>query len=154
MSNNTIEIETTSQQASIALAKTIASHLKGGEVLELISDLGGGKTTFTKGLALGLNSKDRVSSPTFTIENIYEGDKLKLHHLDFYRLNDAGILRDMVSEVLSSKTDVLVIEWAEIIEDVLPAKRLVINILATGENTRKIKLTYPDELNYLMEDVK
>jgi len=64
------------------------------EIIELRSDLGGGKTTFTQGLAAGAGSKDAVSSPTFTLKKIYRAGELHIYHYDFYRLNEPGILKD------------------------------------------------------------
>jgi tRNA threonylcarbamoyladenosine biosynthesis protein TsaE len=116
--------------------------------------LGGGKTVFVKGLARGAGSKDQVSSPTFTISKEYKASRFDLHHFDFYRLSEPGIISLELKEVLESENTVVVIEWAEIIKKVLPAKTLQVNIVQLGGNSRKIVFIYPKELRYLLEGVK
>lgn len=105
-------------------------------MIELISDLGGGKTTFVRGLVNGINSEDRVTSPTFTVSNQYHGSGLTVHHFDFYRLLEPGIMRDEIAEVINDQKNVTIVEWADIVADVLPANRLTISIKATGEQSR------------------
>lgn len=146
----TWETESTSLEATGELAARIGGQLKGGEVIELVSDLGGGKTTFVRGLAAGMGSHDQVSSPTFTLSNEYAAGKLTLRHFDFYRLSEPGIMRNELSEVLADPAAVTVIEWAGIVEDVLPAERLTIRITVTGETSRRFTFEYPTELAYLI----
>lgn len=124
--------------------------MRGGEVIELVSDLGGGKTAFVRGLAAGLGSRDAVRSPSFTIGNQYRGDKLTLYHFDFYRLHEPGIMREELAEVLANPEAVVAVEWANIIQDVLPAKRLSIHIRAAGPRSREFTFSYPAELAYLV----
>lgn len=128
----------------------IGRRLKGGEVIVLHSDLGGGKTSFIRGLAQGMGSKDVVRSPSFTVAHQYRAGNLMLHHFDFYRLVDPGILRDELREVLQDEHAVVAIEWADIVTDILPVKHLTIHINATGETTRLFKCMYPDSLMYLI----
>jgi tRNA threonylcarbamoyladenosine biosynthesis protein TsaE len=135
----------------LKLAAKIGSKLKGGEVIELVSDLGGGKTTFVKGLAKGLGSDDEVHSPSFTLSNEYKAGQLKIYHFDFYRLQEPGIMREELAEAVADLTGVVVVEWPEIVEDVLPPARLIIKIKATGENSRLLTFTYPKNLAYLLE---
>lgn len=97
-----------------------------------------------------MGSDDIVHSPSFTISNQYRAGKLTLHHLDFYRLNEPGIMRDELAEILTDPQAVVVVEWADIIEDVLPFDRLRIRITATDETSRELSFTYPDTLNYLI----
>lgn len=122
----------------------------------LVSDLGGGKTTFVRGLARGAGSKDKVSSPSFTISNEYLVQKNasinKLVHFDFYRLSDPGIIANEIAEVIDDKKSVVVVEWAEIVEDVLPKERLTIELVPNGDDSRLIKLKFPDNLGYLKTD--
>lgn len=122
--------------------------LKGGEVIELDSDLGSGKTTFVKGLAQGIGSADRVASPTFTISKIYKGPKLSLHHFDFYRLSDAGILADELKESLQNPQVITVIEWSGIVKNVLPKRRISIKLLPLAGNLqqREMSIKYPASL--------
>ncbi len=122
------------------LAEKIGSRLRGGEVIELVSDLGGGKTTFVRGLAKAIGSEDVVSSPSFTINNVYQGTTLRMYHFDFYRLPEAGILRDELAEILTDPQAVTVVEWGDIVEDVLPADRITIRIAVTGETSRQYRI--------------
>lgn len=94
------------------LAQKIGNQLKGGEVIELIGDLGTGKTTFVNGLAKALDCKEDVSSPTFTVCNTYHG-RLKIEHCDFYRLSqDDKLISKEIEDLLDPQT-VLVLEWSE-----------------------------------------
>lgn len=125
---------------------------RGGEVFVFGSDLGGGKTTCVKGLVKGLGSQDTVTSPSFTINQVYAGrDDVQIHHFDFYRLNQAGVVAYEIAEVLDDPKAVVVIEWADIIEDVLPPRRVLITIerLASAENDRLITVKLPKSLDYL-----
>jgi tRNA threonylcarbamoyladenosine biosynthesis protein TsaE len=149
-----IKVQTNNPDQTIQLACAVGAQLKGGEVVELVSDIGGGKTTFTKGLALGAGAKAEVKSPSFVIKNEYIAGAVTLHHLDFYRLNDPGIMRQTVSEIASDKLSVMVIEWADIISDVLPKTRVSVSIRPTDDQVREITINYPVKLSYLIEGVK
>lgn len=108
-------------------------------VIELVGDVGAGKTTFVKGLATGLGITEDVASPSFTISRVYDvPDGRRLHHYDFYRLTDAGILRDELGEVTADSSAVVVIEWADIVGGVLPDDHARLTIRATGETTRAV----------------
>lgn len=133
-----------------AFAAAIGSLLRGREVLELISDVGGGKTTFVKGLAKGLHITDTVQSPTFTISRLYNGrDDLELHHFDFYRLNEAGIVADELAESLQQPNAIVAVEWGEIVHDVLPAHRMSIRLKSVGDDQRIITVTTPQGMEYI-----
>jgi len=122
----------------------IGRSLKGGEIIELIGDVGAGKTTLTKGIAAGLGVKDDVQSPSFTINRLYGArDGLSLAHYDFYRLNDAGIMKDEISETIGDYKVVTVIEWAEAVSGVLPGSRSFVRIKVTSENGRLIEISGP-----------
>jgi tRNA threonylcarbamoyladenosine biosynthesis protein TsaE len=125
--------------------------LRGGETIELISDLGGGKTAFVRGLVQGAGSTDRVSSPSFTLRNEYKTSKFTIYHFDFYRLTEPGIMQEELAETLADHKAVTVVEWADIVEKVLPAERLTITITATGEHSRQLAFQYPASLSYLLE---
>jgi tRNA threonylcarbamoyladenosine biosynthesis protein TsaE len=146
-----LRIVSTSTDDTARLAEAVGAKLRGGEVLELISDLGGGKTTFVRSLAKGMGSTDKVGSPTFTISREYKAGDLTLHHFDFYRLAEAGIMSEELTEVLNDPQAVVAIEWAGIVENVLPADRLTIKITATGETERVFDITYPPKLAYILE---
>jgi tRNA threonylcarbamoyladenosine biosynthesis protein TsaE len=137
----------------LQLAEHIGSKLRGGELIELVSDLGGGKTALVRGLARGAGSEDTVSSPSFTISNQYKAHGLTLHHFDFYRLHEAGILEAELGELLVDPEAVVIIEWADIVEQILPTKRMTIRIRPTGENSREFLFEYPETLEYLLSEV-
>lgn len=142
-----------SSGATEQLAETLGRNVRGGEVIELVSDLGGGKTTFVRGLARGLGSQDHVSSPTFKVSNTYQGKDLTIHHLDFYRLSEAGLMAHELQEVMDDPKAVVVIEWGEVVRDVLPAERCNVTIKRTGDESRKITITCPGNLKYLLENL-
>jgi tRNA threonylcarbamoyladenosine biosynthesis protein TsaE len=127
----------------------IGRKLRGGEVIELVGDLGAGKTTFVRGLAEGISSRDMVSSPSFTLSNEYRSETLTLHHFDFYRLQEPGIMERELSEVLEDSQAVAVIEWGGIAEAVLPPGRLTVRIKPTGETSREFMFSCPNNLKYL-----
>lgn len=135
-------IEVTSESQMKQLAARIGAQLKGGEVFELVGDIGAGKTTFTKGLALGLAVDDDVQSPSFTISRVYEArDGIQLAHYDFYRLEDAGIMASEIAELVNDPTSITVVEWAGIIDGVLPEGRIRIAITAPSETVRLVDIT-------------
>lgn len=119
-----------------------------------MSDLGGGKTTFVRGLARGAGSTDKVASPTFTISREYETSRFVIAHFDFYRLAEAGIVADELAEVIGDPNRVAVVEWGEIVHDVLPADRLTISIRMVSEEARELTFEYPDTLGYLLEGLR
>jgi tRNA threonylcarbamoyladenosine biosynthesis protein TsaE len=129
------------------LGELLGKVLSGGETIELCSDLGGGKTTFTRGLVRGLGSKDTVSSPTFTISRIYNcKSDMRIEHYDFYRLHEAGIVADELAESLHDKNVITVVEWSDVVQDVLPKDRLTIEFKAVSDNPeeREIIIKYPE----------
>lgn len=153
--DTTWQIESTGSDFTEQLAEKIGKALRGGEVIELASDLGGGKTTFVRGLARGMGSADRVASPTFTISKVYEAPnkQLSLHHFDFYRLHEAGLIGEELADVLHDKHIVTVVEWADIIQNVLPTARLTITIhkMPHDVEARLLTFTAPKDLQYLVE---
>ena len=134
------EKEINSTDEMIAFGEEIGGQISGGMVLELIGDVGAGKTTFTKGLAKGLGISETVQSPTFTISRVYEGEKLTLSHYDFYRLNDYGIMEMELAENLSNTKNVTVVEWAGDLAEILPKKHLKLVFESLNENQRKVKV--------------
>lgn len=109
------------------LGRRLAAVLRSGDVVAYRGDLGAGKTAFTRGLARGLGSAARVSSPTFTIVNEYDGP-LPLFHFDLYRLSDAGELFDIGWEDYLSRPGVCAVEWSERAEEALPPGTIVVTI--------------------------
>lgn len=135
----------------MALARKIGGQLEGGECIELVSDVGGGKTTFVRGLADGAGSGDHVSSPTFTVSKVYKTKSFDIVHFDFYRLQDADLIAYEVEEAVLDPKTVIVVEWSEIIKHVLPEARLVVSISALSENKRSIRISCDGKLDYLLE---
>jgi tRNA threonylcarbamoyladenosine biosynthesis protein TsaE len=134
-------IEVNSEQETKALATRIGNSLKGGEVFELVGDVGAGKTTFVKGLALGLGIHDDVQSPSFTISRVYDArDNLQLVHYDFYRLSEPGIMANEVAEMIQDTQTITVIEWSGIVENILPSNRHTITFESPSENVRRLTL--------------
>jgi tRNA threonylcarbamoyladenosine biosynthesis protein TsaE len=131
----------------------LGSLLKGAEIIELRSDLGGGKTTFVKGLARGSGSKSHVVSPTFTLNRVYEAPNFAIHHYDFYRLNDAGIMADQLAETIEDRRAVVVVEWADIVDDVLPKDRISIEFKPAADepDERNISISYPAKYSRLIK---
>lgn len=150
-STMTWETESTSSEQTEQLAAKLGANLRGGEAIELVSDLGGGKTTFTRGLVRGSGSEDKVGSPTFTLSREYAAPHFTFAHFDFYRLNEAGIVADELAEVIGDPNYVAVVEWGDIVHDVLPKARLTVRFAHTGEDTRKLTFEYVPELDYLMK---
>lgn len=128
-----------SSEDMISFGKELGNSLKGGEVIELIGDVGAGKTTFTKGLAKSLGITDEIQSPTFTISRVYEGTKNNLVHYDFYRLNDAGIMAIEMQDVIDDPNNITVIEWGEPVREVLPKKYITVKIKIISENIREVE---------------
>ena len=123
------------------LGAKLGALLRGGEIIELVGDVGAGKTTFTKGLARGLDVDEDVQSPSFTISRVYDASSgLRLAHYDFYRLHNAGIMADDLRETLGDPITVTVIEWAEIVSGVLPEDRLTLLISSISEDDRRVEL--------------
>lgn len=139
-----------------ALGAKIGALLNAGDILELVGDVGAGKTTLAKGIASGLGVKEDVQSPSFTISRVYEtASELRLAHYDFYRLNNAGIMAAELHETLGDSHTITIIEWADIASDVLPADRLTIHITSPGEYSRKLELTAGGEKsNTLLRGLK
>jgi tRNA threonylcarbamoyladenosine biosynthesis protein TsaE len=129
-------------QAMIAFGARIGAQCVGGEVIELVGDIGAGKTTFTKGLAAAMGIDDDIQSPTFTISRVYDANDGKiLAHYDFYRLDDAGIMSAELAESVHDDHTVTVIEWGSIITDILPADTLTIEITPQDKEMRVVTMT-------------
>jgi len=150
------QVRSTGSADTERLAENLGKLLKAPAVLELRSDLGGGKTTFTRGLVRGLGSSDRVSSPTFTLNKIYGAEDLEIHHFDFYRLSDPGVVSDQLEESLQNSRVVTVVEWSDIVRGVLPDERLIIEFkpVADDPDERQIQIHYPETLASLIEELQ
>jgi tRNA threonylcarbamoyladenosine biosynthesis protein TsaE len=134
-------IEVLSEATMQQFGEKIGRVLQGGEVLELVGDVGAGKTTMVRGIARGMGVDETVQSPSFTINRVYDApNHLQLSHYDFYRLADPGIMRGELNEAVHDPQTVVVIEWADTVEQTLPADRLTITITSPSETTRQLEL--------------
>ena len=115
------------------LGAALAKHLHAGDVIAYLGDLGAGKTAFTRGLARGLGCTARVTSPTFTIVNEYEGT-LPLFHFDMYRLGDAEELFDIGWDEYLARGGVCAVEWSERVRSEIPADAVTVTIRRCEEN--------------------
>ena len=123
------------------LGLEIANALEPGDVVALIGDLGTGKTALTKYIAEGLGVKEEISSPTFTIIKEYKSGRLPLYHFDVYRLGSGEELLDIGAEDMLEGDGACVIEWADIVADVLPEDSLVVSLdYGADENERTAQI--------------
>ena len=136
-------IESFSPQDTYELGKRIGETAEAGSVITLIGDLGVGKTVFTQGLAAGLGITEPVNSPTFTIVQIYEGGRLPFYQFDVYRIGDVSEMDEIGYEDCFYGEGVCLIEWADLISEILPEKYTRVTIskdLEKGFDYRKILL--------------
>lgn len=137
-------VETYSEKETYELGKKIGKESKAGDVYALIGDLGVGKTLFSKGLARGLDIDEPISSPTFTIVQVYEDGRLPLYHFDVYRIGDIMEMDEIGYEDYIYGNGVCLIEWANLIEEILPEKYteiLIEKVIEKGFDYRKITIT-------------
>ena len=139
-----MEIYTNSVAETEAVGERLADALSPGSVVALFGGLGAGKTAFVRGLARGLGSKDRVTSPTFTIVNEYSG-RLALFHFDMYRLGGAEELFDIGWEDYLARGGVCVVEWSENVEPAFDGSELRVTIEKRSDFDRKITVNRPKE---------
>jgi tRNA threonylcarbamoyladenosine biosynthesis protein TsaE len=129
--------EVSSEDTMKKFGAQIGALLCGGEIIELVGDVGAGKTTLAKGLAVGLGIEETLQSPSFTISRIYDSpEQLRLAHYDFYRLEDAGIMADELGETLQDPQTITLIEWAGIVRGILPTDHLTMTITSPTEQSR------------------
>ena len=136
-------IETRSPEETFALGEKLGREAKPGQIYTLNGDLGTGKTVFTQGFAAGLGITEPVNSPTFTILQVYEEGRMPFYHFDVYRIGDVEEMDEIGYEDCFYGEGVCLIEWAELIEEILPEKVIVVTIekdLEQGFDYRKITL--------------
>ena len=136
-------IETRSAKETFELGFEIGSRAKAGDVYTMVGDLGVGKTVFTQGMAKGLEITEAISSPTFTIVQVYDEGRLPFYHFDVYRIGDISEMDEIGFEDYVYGEGVSLIEWANLIEEILPEKRTEITIekdLEQGFDYRKITI--------------
>jgi len=135
-------IETRSAQETYELGLKIGKEAKKGQVYTMVGDLGVGKTVFTQGMAHGLGIKEPISSPTFTIVQVYDDGRMPFYHFDVYRIGDITEMDEIGYEDYIYGEGVSLIEWANLIEEILPKERIEIQIekdLEQGFDYRKIR---------------
>lgn len=136
-------IESNSEKDTYLLGLELGQKAKAGTVYTLVGDLGVGKTVFTKGLAKGLGIEEPVSSPTFTIVQVYEEGRLPFYHFDVYRIGDIEEMDEIGYEDYVYGEGVSLIEWADLIEDILPEHYTEVKIekdLEKGFDYRRISI--------------
>ena len=145
-------IETRSAEETFALGKKIGEQARPGDVYTLVGDLGVGKTVFTQGLAEGLEITEPISSPTFTFGQVYEEGRLPFYHFDVYRIGDVEEMDEIGFEDYIYGEGVSLIEWSNLIEEILPEKKVKITIekdLEQGFDYRRIMIEGLDETTLL-----
>ena len=136
-------IESNKEQDTYDLGYELGQHAKPGQVFTLVGDLGVGKTVFTQGFAKGLGIEEPVNSPTFTIIQEYHEGRLPLYHFDVYRIGDVEEMDEVGFDEYVSGEGVSLVEWANLIEEILPENRVNITIekdLEQGFDFRRITI--------------
>ncbi len=138
-----MKYQTNSLEETQKIASDLAKKMKPG-VIALYGDLGAGKTTFTQGFAKGLGIKDKIISPTFVLIRQHQipNKKQVFYHVDMYRIDNPASIKELgIEDLLNTKDDLVLIEWAEKIEDFLPKNSTKIFIKTTSENQRQITIS-------------
>ncbi len=136
--------ESKSPEETERLGEELARGLKGGDVVALVGELGGGKTTFVRGMARALGVKGYVKSPSFAIINIYDGGRLPFYHIDLYRIEGARDLYETGMDEYVYSKGVSVIEWAERAPEIMEDCSHVVRFLFRSENERAIEIEKRD----------
>ncbi len=141
-------LESKSPEDTFQIGMRLGKLAEAGDVYTLTGDLGVGKTVFTKGFAKGLGIEESINSPTFTILQIYEGGRLPLYHFDVYRIGSVEEMEETGFEEYIMEDGVSLIEWADLIEEILPRKRtrvLIEKDLEKGFDYRRITVELTGE---------
>lgn len=137
-----MELRVDDEREMKAFGRRLGAMLMGGEVIELVGDVGAGKTTLVKAIADGMGIEEDVGSPSYTLSQVYEAPYgLSLAHYDFYRLDDPGIMADALDETLKDKRVVTAIEWGDLVAGVIPYDHLQIKITPLSDNARQLSVT-------------
>ena len=134
-----LTLESRSAAETRALGERLASHLHPGDVVLLEGQLGAGKSELTRGIAKGLGVTETVTSPSFTILNVYESGRCPLYHFDWYRLEDAEELYELGLDEYLGGDGIAVVEWPERCPDAVPEKLIRIRLEATDDDKRLIE---------------
>ncbi len=133
-----MKITTHSPEETIDAAKKLGSMLHAGDIIAYKGGLGAGKTTFTRGLAIGLGLGDNVFSPTFALVNEYKGKNISLYHFDMYRIRGEDDLESTGFYDYPFEDNIVAVEWSENIADFLPENTIYITISRIDDDTREI----------------
>lgn len=133
-----MKITTHSPEETIDAAKKLGSMLHAGDIIAYKGGLGAGKTTFTRGLAIGLGLGDNVFSPTFALVNEYKGKNISLYHFDMYRISGEDDLESTGFYDYPFEDNIVAVEWSENIADFLPENTIYITISRIDDDTREI----------------
>jgi len=132
-----------SSDETFSFASELGKNIQKKSIVALYGTLGAGKTIFAKGLAAGLGIVDEITSPSFSLLEVYEGD-ITFYHFDLYRIDDRDEFLNLSFEEFWEGDGVSVIEWPEIAENILPKHRINVWIEYIDENIRRITIEYPD----------
>ena len=134
-----LTVDSRSAAQTRTLGEQLAGRLQAGDVVILQGELGAGKSELTRGIAKGLGVTETVTSPSFTILNVYESGRCPLYHFDWYRLESADELYEMGLDEYLGGDGIAVVEWAERCPEALPEKTIRIRLETTGEESRRIE---------------
>ncbi len=136
-------IETYSEEETLGIAEAMARDIKSGSIICLDGDLGTGKSVFARGFARGLGITEPITSPTFTLVQIHEGDVLNMYHFDVYRIDDPSQMYDIGYEDYFYSDGVCLVEWASLIKELIPDYAIWVSIekdISKGYDYRKITI--------------
>lgn len=134
-------IITNSPEETEKLGEEVANSLEKQNLVFLFGNLGSGKTTFAKGFAKGLRIAERIISPTFIIIREHEIKNRKFYHIDLYRIQSPDDIRGLgLKEILSDEKNIVLVEWAEKLKNILPRKRIELHFEDLGENKRRVDI--------------
>jgi tRNA threonylcarbamoyladenosine biosynthesis protein TsaE len=144
----TIELISPDVEDTLSIGREIGAQIPPGTFVALTGELGAGKTQLTKGIAQGLGVAGwaGLRSPTFTLMLSYHGGRCVLHHVDFYRLNEAPDLPGEIEEAMNSRTDVCVCEWAQVWRELWPKRHIHIDMESLVDDKRRISIADPGKL--------
>lgn len=150
-----MELYLKDSEATEKLGKLLGSKVQEGDVICLTGDLGAGKTLLSQGVAVALGvPAEEVTSPTFTIMNIYEGTEIEIHHFDLYRLNRPEELEDIGFDEYCGGEGITLIEWAELFPDSLPEEYLQITLLHAGTGRKAVLEAKGERAASLLQEVE
>lgn len=143
---------TSRSEETAQLGYKIGQLCRGGETIELVSDLGGGKTVFVQGLAKGLGYEGEVNSPTFVISRDYIlPNGLSLHHFDLYRITDGDMAAMELEEFIADPKAITAIEWGSNVSGALPKERITIHLKPLSEEEREVTVEATPHYDYIIK---